>query len=567
MRHITGLKHIILLFMLISPAVLATTKAYIEGNDFTLDDLLKLYITTDKKDATAPDLNPLKQDFRIMSESKQIHQTILNGKAYHTAQWIIGLMPKKTGMIEIPSLTIHHEKTPPFSIEIIAPKINPEGRSDIFFTTQINQQLAYPNTPLELSIHIHVAEDLYTQNLELDPPDDPTIKLFRLENSSKQAFVNQKRYKIFTLKYLLFVSEPGHRILPPFTLFGQKALRKKKAEGDLFSFYTLQLQPFTKIAPPISVSIQPPPTLSANTTWLPADHLTLSEDPSLLGTPAKRTLGEAITQTIHIQAINTPVYLLPEPATLIPSHNNDKHYQNKAQYHTQVQDGQLMSTVTQTITYIPATHGTWIRPALAITWWNNASKQLEISTLPSQSFEIAQATPLTANTPTHAPPAVSQPAHTQRSHTMIAVLALILTFSLLGTVWVLRKKHILRQSLHHPTFPSSNSSDLLAALKTQCKQHNLLTLYKTLLQLEKSLPLPSDWRNRAPPEVVQIIQALEQTLYRDATPLSPDYARELSIRFLKIIIPYLQRLSTSKKSSQNTQNTQNELPALYPENT
>lgn len=126
--------HLIVLFFLLAvPAALSAAEieftAGISADKIGLDDVL-LYTVTFKgiNNPTQPTLDELK-DFKIVQTSRSTEFRFVNGVSSYYTNFVYYLMPLKTGMLTIPSVSYHHEgesyTTQPFKVEVVQGSVSP----------------------------------------------------------------------------------------------------------------------------------------------------------------------------------------------------------------------------------------------------------------------------------------------------------------------------------------------------------------------------------------------------------------------------------------------------------
>src|SRR5579872_4995419 len=93
--------------------------AQIDRPHVALGETLQLILTRDSHVNHAPsNLQALTQDFRIIGTTKLNQFENINGKSVAQTQWILTLMPKKTGHLSIPALIWDQLQTQPQTITV-----------------------------------------------------------------------------------------------------------------------------------------------------------------------------------------------------------------------------------------------------------------------------------------------------------------------------------------------------------------------------------------------------------------------------------------------------------------
>src|SRR3989338_7269826 len=102
-------------------AVNAKVTVQVDQNPVRFGETFSITLSQDKhSDGSVPDLSPLQQDFNIVGTERSVSYTVINGQANSLNQWIIMLMPKRAGTVEIPALVIGKEMTQSVKLEVLA---------------------------------------------------------------------------------------------------------------------------------------------------------------------------------------------------------------------------------------------------------------------------------------------------------------------------------------------------------------------------------------------------------------------------------------------------------------
>ena len=65
-------------------------------------ETLELQVRFDGQTTSDPDFSVLEEDFEILSQNQQNQFSIINGTTESYTQWVLQLLPKKTGSLLIP---------------------------------------------------------------------------------------------------------------------------------------------------------------------------------------------------------------------------------------------------------------------------------------------------------------------------------------------------------------------------------------------------------------------------------------------------------------------------------
>ncbi|MEH6822671.1 MAG: hypothetical protein V7629_02025 [Motiliproteus sp.] len=135
---------------------------------------------------------------------------------------------------------------------------------------------------------------------------------------------------------------------------------------------------------PISFSAAWPQALADQRDWVATTRLEVSE--SYNKPIVEFKLGDALRRTVTISADNLPAMMLPKLAA--PDIEGVARYLKPAQLSDKVNRGEYLAERSQQITYVFEVAGEFEIPAETFYWWNLATQQVEVITLPALSLVV-----------------------------------------------------------------------------------------------------------------------------------------------------------------------------------
>lgn len=358
-RHI----FIIILYSLINNSF-AQISAKIIPDHAAIDETLQYIITqTHTNNNTAPDLNPLRQDFNIIGTQRSMSYSFINGQSQSNTQWIIILSPKKTGTITIPEVQIGPEKTRPIQIEITNRASNNATPSpELTLKTQVDSAKALLNQQVIYTVQLLHAAQVIDSNYQ--PPQVEDALIVPLNNASP----DKETYAIFPQKSGKIVIHPPQINALVYDVVPHKIF----AQGD-----------------PITITVLPQPiTTKQLPYWLPAKKVTLSEHFPQATSDLKE--GDTLTRQITVKAIGAPSESLPilnfQSTQQITAYPEKPKLENSAENHN------LVGTQTYTVSYLIHDSGKITLPPISIQWYNTVTQTVEKSEIPSQELTVIQTT-------------------------------------------------------------------------------------------------------------------------------------------------------------------------------
>ena len=139
---------------------------------------------------------------------------------------------------------------------------------------------------------------------------------------------------------------------------------------------------------PQNITIKPKPS-GFSGVWLPLSNLTMQAEWS---SQTQFKAGEALSRKITITATGLPEDMFP--ALQFPDIEGFKQYPEKPETSMSAVDGQLVTTATINVVYIPEKAGKFKLPQQEIEWFNVNSGLFEKTTLPAEVIDIAPNTNL-----------------------------------------------------------------------------------------------------------------------------------------------------------------------------
>lgn len=370
----------------------------------TTDDIIELKIIVDSSNKDRLDLSSLNKDFTVLGKAQQVYHSIINGQASSKIQWLISMQAKKAGSVIIPKITVGQQSSRPITLNIKETSVDPNSADEIFVTVESNTNETYINSPVKVTANIYVSSKITPRNLSLSVLDsndatsssNPNVNiqktddfsLYRINESNKQVFYNNKRYQLYQVQHLAYYSKEGKLQLPKFTLSGLK-LKENGSARDIFSLYQQQWQPFNRNSQEITITVKPKPGEFGNSPWIVADNIAVQQEWS--NSDTNISIGDALQRTIIINGKNIPADNLPVLFNSdVSNSSNDiyKIYIDKPERENKIENDHIISTLSQRITYIPTKNGSLDLPQLDISWWNNKTKSKIDTVIEGKSFTI-----------------------------------------------------------------------------------------------------------------------------------------------------------------------------------
>ena len=503
--------------------------------------------TDDTSQFLTPDLSPLKPFFELLS-SKQVNRlSTAAGTAKPVTQWILTLLPKQSGFVIIPALTLGQLQSTPLNLHINEQHEQANAPVEpVYIDTQLDHDAVYVQAQLLLTLRIYHAIPLFADsNLTPLLLDNARVEQLGQPRTFEQH-INGVRHGVIEIKYAIFPQQSGQLQIPAqvfsATLAGHnpQSLTPFRAEpGQRIEVKSAQI--------PLQVK-DIPSTYPTDAAWLPARALRLEHSwtPSL---DSHLNVGSAATRLLSVHAQGLPSSQLP---TLdINNSNAYKVYRDKPSFSHQYTEQGLDSSRSERQAFIFQEAGLVQLDAIQLPWWNTQTDQLEYAQLNEQRVLI------------HAAPALAQPLHlTELNQEADALLlqptqlwfwqvlsACLAVLSLLGFSLWWRARHQPAVVLAQNSGPSPRS--LSDDLKRACLSNNPQSTRQAL----------DAWARQYPESLVDMA-ARDSTLSHALDHLnSALYSENDSEWQGEELWSAIRQLSFTETP---TANTDDQLPPLYP---
>jgi len=383
-----------ILFLLLAPAQ-ANVEAVADRTVLSINESLTIEITQTKSKSGSPDLSKLEKDFSILSQNQSQQYNIINGKSSSKRTWTIILMPKKSGEIIFPAISVGKESTKP--IPLVVHKANQNNSSssqlatgnipndqDVFINVLINpKKEVYVQQKIDLHIRIFFQKRIRLSNMALGSLVINDVIMEQTgEDKQYNKIVNNQTYTVIERNYSLFPQKSGTLTIPAIRFEAMQALSPNAGFGGFFS---QRGKPIYEQSNPIQIIVNKKPDNYKGKHWLPAENVQVISQHSDL---SDIKVGDSITITDKIIARGVLGSLLPSMSW--PKLNNLKSYPDKATINSQADKGNIYGLREEKTAIIPLQPGQYQLPERKIIWWNTTTNQQEEKIIPGISFFVAE---------------------------------------------------------------------------------------------------------------------------------------------------------------------------------
>ncbi len=361
---------------------LSNVTATIDKNPAMLNESVLLTVTADDDiNRNALDTSPLLADFMVGQTSVSTQTNMVNFKTNRSTTWQVILVPRKTGKLLIPALTIEQINSAPIELTVVPKNTSDNMQADIFITSELSHEQVYVQQLFTLTLKLHFAVELKSGNLSEPKLTGATFEKVGKDKQS-DSIINGKRYRVIEQTYAITPEESGDFTISA-PLFSGDVLQASQRRSSFLSF--AQTKPVSIIGEVLTIKVLPiPESYPKDTPWLPTDILTLHQE--WQATNDTFTVGEPITRTITLTAAGLSKAQLPK--LTMPNVRGVKIYPDQAELNSTLNKNRLVSQKRQNFALVPSTAGQFTLPAMSVTWFNTLTNKVQQSALPAKTILV-----------------------------------------------------------------------------------------------------------------------------------------------------------------------------------
>lgn len=552
-----------LLLLTASTLSWAALTATVDRSVIDSNETLQLVIRYDGQVMTGqPDFSPLENDFEILSNNRQQQYSWVNGQSESYTDWTMVLMPKRTGLILIPSLNFKKDISNAVEIRVrsASAATTGAGKQPIYTETLVDKESVHIQEQLVLTHRLYTSVQL--SDLSLSDLNVPDVIMQKIGDNQFQKIINGRNYLIVEVKYALFPQVAGKLVIP--------ALRFGAYESNgrsQFGGFTNRGTRIFRSTESKTIDVMVRPAHIAADQWMPSSEVQLAEQWST--DLNNLTVGEPVTRAIAISAAGlTGAQIIP--IQMIES-DDYKIYPDQPQLQEQAKGSTIVGTRTETLAMVPGRAGEITFPAINVKWWDTVNQHMQTASLAAKTVRVSPSTAVAISPATVQPQLMESlpigAGEKPTAPTLLTNLSLALNALLIAALAMLLLKRPRSGSTGRTSTQSATPALLslkqkLKAIEIQADKNNLMGMRDAILvwgrQLFAETP-PTTLKDLslllADMELQQQFTQLDRQLYKADTSGDP-----LDIPLL------LKRLKQqSGFSRKSTAERGQELQSLYPE--
>ena len=552
-----------LLLLAVSTLSWAALTATVDRSVIDSNETLQLVIRYDGQVMTGqPDFSPLENDFEILSNNRQQQYSWVNGQSESYTDWTMVLMPKRTGLVLIPSLNFKKDVSNAVEIRVRSASAAAAGagKQPIYTETLVDKESVYIQEQLVLTHRLYTSVQL--SDLSLSDLNVPDVILQKIGDNQYQKTINGRNYLVVEIKYALFPQVAGKLVIPALRFGAYESNGRSQFGGFTNRGARIFRSTESKI---VDVNVRP--AHIAADQWMPSSEVQLAEQWST--DLNNLTVGEPITRAIAISAAGLTGAQIT-PIQIIES-DDYKIYPDQPQLQEQAKGSTIVGTRTETLAMVPGRAGEITFPAINVKWWDTVNQRMQTASLAAKTVRVSPSIAVAISPATVQPQSMESMAigasEKPTAPLLLTNLSLALNALLIATLAMLLLKRPRSGSTGRTSTQSATPALLslkqkLKAIEIQADKNNLMGMRDAILvwgrQLFAETP-PTTLKDLslllADMELQQQFTQLDRQLYKADTSGDP-LDIPLLLKRLK------QQSSFSRKS---TAKRGQELQSLYPE--
>ncbi len=404
-RHMRALAFLMVLLIFSSLAQAASVTAKLDRNSAVVGETVTLVLqTSDTDQSLDTDLSALQADFDILNRRSETQMSFVNGRQTASVKLVITLEPKRAGNLVIPALKFKGISSNPVMLKVSeAPALAPGDVEPVFIEVTVQPEGGpyYVLSQVSLMVRIFYQANLTEAAINPPAPEQASVRL--LDEVPYQSDRNGERYRVLERRYAIFPERSGTLTIPAMQLSGRLIERP----ADRLWQPTVRGRRITVESEPLMLEISPRPPEYTGDFWLPARHITLSQQ---ISDSDNLHVGEPVTRTVILDAKGLEEHMLEEPVW--PELPDTRIYPDQPQGISRDDGEWVLGHKEFRYAVVPEKAGELVLPEIRLDWWDTISNQQRTAILPEHRVEVLPSelstSAMVAPPPTAAAPAITQ---------------------------------------------------------------------------------------------------------------------------------------------------------------
>ncbi len=366
----------LLLLALLAPGVASAVTASIDRDRIEINESFTLTLVVEGDVNAEPDLSVLERDFYVLSRNQSSSTTIVNGRVSRSRTWVIALMAKQTGVLEVPPVSLGAESSEPLKVTVTPQTEAPPGEADIFLTAEVDSPRTWVQAQVIYTVKIFIGVSPRQPRLDQPEFDGVEVLVQPLGDDRRyESVIDDRTYTVLERRYALFPQASGTLEIGP-TRFQARLWDRNRASGrKIFS------------SQPLSVEVLPipaPPPGHPDAAWLPALAVSLAERWNPESGPV--TAGEPVSREITLRATGLLGNQLPAVTPVEPP--GFRAYPDQPEFETVAVGEGVQGMRKERYALVAAESGDIRFDPVELPWWDVRAGEWKFARLEPRSITV-----------------------------------------------------------------------------------------------------------------------------------------------------------------------------------
>ncbi|MEM9058139.1 MAG: BatD family protein, partial [Pseudomonadota bacterium] len=320
-----------------------------------------------------PDFAPLTEDFEILQQSQSSSVQMGAGGTTMQQTWVLTLLPRRAGTLELPALAFGTERSAPVAVEVLPATALTPADKDTLVEVSVEPQSVYVQQQVLVTVRAMRAGRITGQSLSpLSLSGVDTVTESLVDNRTYQSRRGGRVYNVHEFAYAVFPQASG-------TLFVDPLKYEVEVPGQRWRSKIQRV--FSDAA---EVAVRPVPATFSGSVWLPSTDVQLKEQwPT---EPPMLRAGDAVTRTLVLSAAGLTAVQLPPLDAVAPA--AFKQYADQPVLENGATERGVIGMRKEQVAMLPTQPGPFTLPAVEVKWWDTEAGLTRVARLPERVVEV-----------------------------------------------------------------------------------------------------------------------------------------------------------------------------------
>src|SRR5690606_38519661 len=349
----------------------ADVRAWLDRDRIGAGETVTLNIETDS--GGRPDYAPLEQDFRIEQRSSRQSYERHGGRAVSRTLFAAALLPRRDGVLTIPSLRVGAERTAPLTLTVAAAE-PARARGAAWIEAELDDPSPYVQQAVALRLRLYYATQLVSGQLDQPVPEGAALQRAGAD-AQYTRLIDGRRYQVVERNYVLVPERSGRIEVPP------ARFRGRGVGGWFDEMFGDGQRSLAADGPALALEVRGVPA-AVQGAWRPLRGLELR----WTETPARVRAGEAFTVEVELFADGATAAQVEPPA--VAAGAGAEVFPEPPQFDAAVVDGRPAVRMRRRFSVLAGADGPLRLEVPPLRWWDVAADRAREASLPALALRV-----------------------------------------------------------------------------------------------------------------------------------------------------------------------------------